>query len=88
MGVGEASWVEENHMEAVEIKFLRAAKGCRREDRIRNAEIRTELQIYSSRNRITENIRRWVNNKNKLYPANSSPVLYTIRKKKSWKIKD
>jgi hypothetical protein len=36
-----------NHgLQAAEMRFLRRVKGCTRADRIRNVDIRAELNIY------------------------------------------
>jgi hypothetical protein len=46
---GLEEWVrgkkEINKIHASEMRFLRAVKGCRKEDRIGNESIRDELQI-------------------------------------------
>ena len=51
------------------MKFLRAAIRCRREDKIRNADIRTELQSYIFFYKITENRRKWVDHMNRSNPT-------------------
>jgi hypothetical protein len=37
------------------MRFLRRVKGCTRADRIRNVDIRAELNIYNINNRLEEN---------------------------------
>jgi len=41
-------------IQAAEMRFLRRVKGCTRADRIRNVDIRAELNIYSINNRLEE----------------------------------
>jgi hypothetical protein len=38
--------------EASKMRFLRSVKGCKKEDKIRNEEIREELRIYISQKKI------------------------------------
>ena len=42
-----------HRLQAVDIEFPRVVKGCRRVDRIKNEDIRTELQIYSLQDKMT-----------------------------------
>jgi hypothetical protein len=48
-----------SRIQSAEIKFLRSVKGCTRMVHIRNEEIRTELEIYAIRDKITEYRIRW-----------------------------
>jgi hypothetical protein len=48
-----------SRIQSAEMKFLRSVKGCTRIDHIRNAEIRTELEIYAIQDKITEYRIRW-----------------------------
>ncbi|KAK7788325.1 hypothetical protein R5R35_014440 [Gryllus longicercus] len=47
-------------IQSSEMKFLRRINGCTREDRIRNEEIRKELQVTSINTRMQEYRQRWV----------------------------
>jgi hypothetical protein len=42
------------------MRFLRSVKGCTREDKIRNKEIRKELRIYNISEKIQDYHDRWV----------------------------
>jgi hypothetical protein len=46
---------DEDRTQAAEIRFLRRVKGCTRVDRIRNIDIRAELNIYNINYRLEEN---------------------------------
>jgi hypothetical protein len=41
------------------MRFLRRVKGCTRADRIRNVDIRAELNIDNINNRLEENKGKW-----------------------------
>jgi hypothetical protein len=41
------------------MRFLRRVKGCTRADRIRNVDIRAELNIFNINNRLEENKEKW-----------------------------
>lgn len=60
---GSESWItttkHESKIQAAEMKFLRRVKGCTRMDQIRNEDIREELQIYSIKEKITNNKEQW-----------------------------
>ena len=43
-----------DRIQTVEMKLLRAAKKCTRRDRIRNEEIRSDLDIFTLNERIKE----------------------------------
>jgi hypothetical protein len=46
---------DNDKIQAAEMRFLRRVKGCTRADRIRNIDIRAELNIYNINNRSEEN---------------------------------
>jgi hypothetical protein len=50
---------EENGIQVAEMRFLRAVKECTMEDRIRNASIRDELQIYFIKDKLDETGIKW-----------------------------
>jgi hypothetical protein len=56
---GSESWVtskkDKDKIQAAKMRFLRRVKGCTRADRIRNVDIRAELNIYNINNRLEEN---------------------------------
>lgn len=43
------------------MKFLRAANGCYRDDRICNADVISELQIFSIKDKIVDYRQKWKN---------------------------
>jgi hypothetical protein len=50
---------DKSRIQASEMRLLRSVKGCTREDKIRNEEIREELRIYISE-KIQDYHDRWV----------------------------
>lgn len=50
---------QESHIQASKMRFLRAVKGCTRQDKFGNIKIRKELQIYSLTDKRKENYMRW-----------------------------
>lgn len=50
---------QESKIQASEMKFLRQVKGCTRQDRIRNEEIRGELDIYNMNQRLKNYKQQW-----------------------------
>jgi hypothetical protein len=48
-----------SRIQSAEMKFLRSVKGCTRMDHIRNEEIRTEIEMYTIQDKITEYRIRW-----------------------------
>jgi hypothetical protein len=50
---------EVNKIQASEMRFLRAVKGCRKEDRIGNESVRDELQIYFMKDELDESKLQW-----------------------------
>ena len=60
---GSETWIttkkEESRIQAQEMKFLRRVKGCTKLDRIRNTDIRTELNILDINQKIKENKNKW-----------------------------
>jgi hypothetical protein len=63
LSYGSESWVtskkDKDKIQAAEMRFLRRVKGCTRTDRIRNVDIRAELNIYNINNRLEENREKW-----------------------------
>jgi hypothetical protein len=63
LSYGSESWViskkDKDKIQAAEMRFLRRVKGCTRVDRIRNIDIRAELNIYIINNRLEENKEKW-----------------------------
>jgi hypothetical protein len=63
LSYGSESWVtskkDKGKIQAAEMRFLRRVKGCTRADRIRNVDIRAELNIYNINNRLEENKEKW-----------------------------
>lgn len=61
---GCESWVPTqrttNRIQSCEMKFLRKTKGCTREDRIRNEEIRKELEAEAVNSRMDRYRKRWL----------------------------
>ncbi|PSN51713.1 hypothetical protein C0J52_12307 [Blattella germanica] len=49
-----------NRIQSCEMKFLRKTKGCTREDRIRNEEIRKELEAEAVNSRMDRYRKRWL----------------------------
>lgn len=62
---GSETWVlskrEQTRLQAAEMKFLRAVKGCTLEDRNRNEDIRNELGIFSLDEKRKTYKRNWCN---------------------------
>ncbi|XP_075232209.1 uncharacterized protein LOC142330650 [Lycorma delicatula] len=52
------SW-DESRIQAAEMRFLRAVKGCTRVDRIRNEEIRRQLSVMPLLGTLKEYRKRW-----------------------------
>jgi hypothetical protein len=54
---GSETWIlnarDKSRIQASEMRFLRSVKGCTREDKIRNEEIREELRIYNISEKIS-----------------------------------
>jgi ribosomal protein L20 len=50
---------DKDKIQAAEMRFLRTVKGCTRVDRIRNVDIRAELNIYNINNTLEENKENW-----------------------------
>jgi hypothetical protein len=46
--------------------FLRSIKGCSRIDRIKNDDIRQELNIFTSKDKIKDNKVRWCQHLNRM----------------------
>jgi hypothetical protein len=63
LSYGSKSWVvskkDKDKIQVAEMRFLRRVKGCTRADRIRNVDIRAELNIYNINNRSEENKGKW-----------------------------
>jgi hypothetical protein len=61
---GSETWTlnarDKSRIQASEMKFLRSVKGCTREDKIRNEEIREELRIFNISEKIQGYHDRWV----------------------------
>jgi hypothetical protein len=59
LSYGSESWVisknDKDKIQAAEMRFLRRVKSCTRADRIRNVDIRAELNMYNINNRSEEN---------------------------------
>ena len=53
-------WLLKDKMK-VEMRFLRAVKGCSRQDRIHNTAIREELRIFSINDKLREYRQGWLN---------------------------
>lgn len=87
----EKDW---NRIQASEMKFLRAIKGCNRSDRIRNEDIRQELGVTALREQLMEyrtnwkdHIRRMDNSRIPLQAYKYRPVGYRDigRPRRRWK---
>lgn len=61
---GSESWVPKKstytQLQSAEMKFLRRTKGCTREDRFKNDEIREELNVKSLNERMMEYRNKWL----------------------------
>lgn len=85
---GSDSWAltkkHESHIQATEMRFLRVVKGCTRQDRFRNFDIREELQIYSRIDKIKKTVCM-----GRIYRENGPTLVTstTYRKKRYWKTK-
>jgi hypothetical protein len=70
LSYGSESWVtskkDKDKIQAAEMRFLRRVKGCTRVDRIRNVDIRAELNIYNINNRLEENKEKWKQHINRM----------------------
>lgn len=60
---GSESWImnarNKSNIQAAEMRFLRSVKGCTRTDRLRNVEIREELEIFNVNDKIEEYRHNW-----------------------------
>ena len=60
---GSESWIlrkqDLNKITAAEMKFLRSVKGCTREDRITNTQIRADLEIFAIEQKIENYKQNW-----------------------------
>jgi hypothetical protein len=63
LSYGSESWVtskkDKDKIQAAEMRFRRRVKGCTRADRIRNVDIRAELNIYNINSRLEETKEKW-----------------------------
>jgi hypothetical protein len=70
LSYGSESWVtskkDTDKIQAAEMRFVRRVKGCTRADRIRNVEIRAELNIYNINNRSEENKQKWKQHRDRM----------------------
>jgi hypothetical protein len=48
---------DKDKIQAAEMRFVRRVKGCTRAGRIRNVDIRAELNIYNINNRLEEKLK-------------------------------
>jgi hypothetical protein len=48
-------------LQAAEMRFLKSVKGCTRLDKVRNEEIRKELEVFSINDRIRRCTQDWPN---------------------------
>ena len=60
---GCETWVlskpDESRLQASEMRFLRRTYGCSREDRLRNTEIRKQLNVFSINEKVSESRLKW-----------------------------
>jgi endonuclease/exonuclease/phosphatase family metal-dependent hydrolase len=67
---GSETWVlskrDESRLQASEMRFLRGTYGCSREDRYRNTDIRAQLNIFSIKDKISENRNGWFEHVNRM----------------------
>lgn len=80
---GSEVWVSSNStkrkIQSTEMRFLRKTKGCTRMDKIRNEEIRTELQIFSINDKIDNYRNNWLQHINRMDNSRLPKALYTYR---------
>jgi hypothetical protein len=79
---GSETWIlnarDKSRTQASEMRFLRSVKGCTREDKIRNEEIREELRIYNSSEKIEDYHDRWVEHLERMEMEDSPEKHYII----------
>ncbi|XP_073991824.1 uncharacterized protein [Rhodnius prolixus] len=67
---GSESWVtrakDKSNLQSAEMRFLRRVKGCTKRERIRNVDIREELDIYNINEFIEEIRDRWREHLNRM----------------------
>jgi hypothetical protein len=57
---------DKDKIQAAEMRSLRKVKGCTRADRIRNVDIRTQLNVYNINNRSEENKEKWKEHRDRM----------------------
>jgi hypothetical protein len=79
------SWViskeDKDKTQAALMRFLGRVKGCTRADRIRNVDIRAELNTYNNNNRLEENREKWKQHIDRMTETRIPNSFYNINRK-------
>lgn len=70
---------QERYVQAEEARFFRAVKGCTKEDRIRNADIRFQLQMCNVQDKLEEHRERMTTMDSKRIPPQG--IVITLLRK-------
>lgn len=58
---------EESRIQSTEVRFLRAVKGCPRQDRICNTDVREELKICLVNKKLKEYRQNWIDHVDRMH---------------------